>query len=93
MCHLLLPSQSGLKKEGVLINSERRLSRVVPVLRKEENEYTDYDIFLGVGKALGMGKYLDKWRTPEDAFNTIRECTKGMPCDFTGIEYDMLKDR
>lgn len=92
MCHLLLPSQSGLKKEGVLINSERRLSRVVPALRKEENEYTDYDIFLGVGKALGMGKYLDKWKTPEDAFNTIRECTKGMPCDFTGIEYDMLKD-
>lgn len=91
MCHLLLPSQSGLKKEGVLINTERRISAVLPVLEKEENELTDYEIFLGIGKALGMGNLLDKWKTPRDAFETLKECSKGMPCDITGVDYDELR--
>ena len=55
-CDLFLPSTNGLKKEGVLINTERRLSKINPVLEKKENELTDYDIMLGIGKALGMGK-------------------------------------
>lgn len=91
-CDLLLPSANGLKKEGVLINTERRLSKLDPVLEKKENELTDYDIMLGIGKALGMGKLLDKWKTPRDAFETLKACTKGMPCDITGVDYDMLKD-
>ncbi|MEG0297325.1 MAG: molybdopterin oxidoreductase family protein [Clostridium sp.] len=91
LCHLLLPSQSGLKKEGVYINTERRMSAILPVLEKKENELTDFDILLGIGEALGMGKLLDKWRTPKIAFETLRECSKGMPCDITGVEYDMLR--
>lgn len=47
---------------------------------------------LGIGKALGMGKLLDKWKTPKDAFETLRECTKGMPCDITGVSYELLGD-
>ncbi|MBC5626531.1 nitrate reductase [Clostridium sp. NSJ-49] len=89
-CHLLLPSTGGLKKKGVLINTERRLSTINPVLEKKENELTDYDIFLGIGDALGMGSLLDKWRTPEEAFNTLKECSKGMPCDISGVTYDMI---
>lgn len=89
-CDLLLPSANGLKKEGVLINTERRLSKINPVLEKKENELTDYDIMLGIGKALGMGKLLDKWKTPKDAFETLKLCTKGMPCDITGVSYELL---
>ena len=91
-CDLFLPSTNGLKKEVVLINTERRLSKINPVLEKKENELTDYDIMLGIGKALGMGKLLDKWKTPKDAFETLRECTKGMPCDITGVSYELLGD-
>ena len=89
-CHLLLPSTGGLKKKGVLINTERRLSTINPVLEKNEDELTDYDIFLKIGEALGMGNLLDKWRTPEIAFETLKECSKGMPCDITGVTYDMI---
>lgn len=92
LCDLLLPSTNALKKEGFLINTERRLSAVTPVLEKKENELTDYDIFLGIGEALGMGSLLDNWRTPKGAFEMLKKCTKGMPCDITGIEYDMLKN-
>lgn len=91
-CDLYLPSVPAIKKEGFLINTERRLSALVPVLEKEEDELSDYEIFLGIGEALGMGSLLDKWRTPEDAFNLLRECSKGMPCDITGVTYERLRD-
>ena len=90
-CDLYLPSVPAIKKEGFLINTERRLSAMVPVLEKEEDELSDYEIFLGIGEALGMGSLLDKWRTPKDAFNLLRECSKGMPCDITGVTYERLR--
>ncbi|MEG2291524.1 MAG: molybdopterin-dependent oxidoreductase [Clostridium sp.] len=89
-CDLFLPSVPGIKKEGSLINTERRISAVRPVLTKKEGEKTDYEIFLGIGKALGMGEQLDRWKTPRDAFELIKKCSKGMPCDITGIEYEKL---
>ncbi|MDU7954359.1 MAG: molybdopterin-dependent oxidoreductase [Clostridium perfringens] len=91
-CDLYLPSVPAIKKEGFLINTERRLSALVPVLEKEEDELSDYEILLGIGEALGMGSLLDKWRTPEDAFKLLRECSKGMPCDITGVSYERLRD-
>ncbi|MDM0466197.1 nitrate reductase [Clostridium perfringens] len=91
-CDLYLPSVPAIKKEGFLINTERRLSTLVPVLEKEEDELSDYEILLGIGEALGMGSLLDKWRTPEDAFKLLRECSKGMPCDITGVSYERLRD-
>ena len=91
-CELYLPSVPAIKKEGFLINTERRLSALVPVLEKEEDELSDYEILLGIGEALGMGSLLDKWRTPEDAFKLLRECSKGMPCDITGVTYERLRD-
>ena len=45
-----------------------------------------------MGKALGMGSLLDKWKTPKDAFNLMKECSRNMPCDITGIDYDALTD-
>lgn len=91
-CDLYLPSVPAIKKEGFLINTERRLSALVPVLEKEEDELSDYEILVGIGEALGMGSLLDKWRTPEDAFKLLRECSKGMPCDITGVTYERLRD-
>ncbi len=89
-CHIYLPAVPGVKKEGTVINLERRLSAVRPAIEKEENERTDYEIFYGVAKALGLKDIEEKWKTPKDAFTFMRACTKGMPCDITGIEYEDL---
>lgn len=88
---LFLPSVPTIKKEGVLINMERRLSKVNPVIPKEEGELSDYDIIFNIGKALGMGSLLDNWKTPRDAFELLKKCTKGMPCDITGVTYELLE--
>ncbi|WP_297629655.1 molybdopterin oxidoreductase family protein [uncultured Clostridium sp.] len=89
---LFLPAIPAIKKEGVLINTERRLSALVPLISKKENELTDYEIFLGIGKALGREKELEKWKTPKDAFELLKECSKDMPCDITGVTYEMLRE-
>lgn len=90
-CDVFFPVVPGLKKTGTFINTERRLSAMRPVLTKEENERTDYEVFLGVGKALGMGSLLDLWETPEAAFELMKKCSKGMACDITGVTYESLE--
>jgi len=89
-CDMYLPAVPGIKKEGTYINTERRISAMRPVLEKSEDERTDYEIMYGIGKALGMGSLLDKWKTPRDAFNLMKECSRNMPCDMTGVTYDGL---
>ncbi|MGL5646799.1 MAG: molybdopterin oxidoreductase family protein [Clostridium sp.] len=89
---LFLPAIPAIKKEGVLINTERRLSALVPLISRKENEKTDYEIFLGIGKALGREKELKEWETPEGAFELLKKCSKGMPCDITGVTYEKLRE-
>ncbi len=91
-CTVFFPVVPGLKKEGTYINLERRLSAMRPVLAREENEISDYEAILGVGKALGMGDALKGWETPRDCFNLMRECSRNMPCDITGVTWDGLTD-
>lgn len=93
LCDLYLPSVPAIKKEGVLINTERRLSKVNPVVPKEDGELSDFEIFLNIGKALGMGSLLDNWKTPRDVFELLKKCSKGMPCDITGVTYEMLEGK
>ena len=63
-----------------------------PCLEKTEDEKNDYEIIYGVGKALGMGSLLDKWKTPRDCFELMKECSRGMPCDITGITWEGLEN-
>jgi assimilatory nitrate reductase catalytic subunit len=89
---VFFPAVSGIKKEGTYINMERRISAMRPCLEKSEDEKNDYEIIYGVGKALGMGPLLDKWKTPRDCFELMKECSRGMPCDMTGVTWEGLEN-
>lgn len=91
-CTVFFPVVSGIKKEGTYINLERRLSAMRPCLAKKENEITDYEAILGVGKALGMGGLLKGWEMPKDCFELMKKCSKGMPGDITGVTWEMLEN-
>ena len=91
ICDLLLPAVPAIKKEGFIINTERRMSAVKQILKREENELSDIEILLGIGEALGMGSQLDNWRTPRQVFEMLKQCTEGMPCDITGVDFEMLE--
>ncbi|GHV76649.1 nitrate reductase catalytic subunit [Spirochaetia bacterium] len=87
---VFLPVVPGIKKEGTVINTERRLSALRPVLQKQGEEKNDIDVILGIGDALGLQEELKRWRTPRAIFNLMKACSRGMPCDITGVDYDAL---
>ena len=91
-CTVFFPVVPGIKKEGTYINLERRLAAMRPVLERGENEISDYEAILGVGKALGMCDALKGWETPRNCFNLMRECSRGMACDITGVTWEMLEN-
>lgn len=91
-CDIFLPAVSGIKKEGTYINLERRLSAMRPCLEKAEDERTDYEIIQGIGEALGLEDVKKYWKTPKDAFALMQECSKGMPCEFTGTSWTGLEN-
>ena len=91
-CTVFFPVVPGIKKEGTYINLERRLSAMRPCLPRGENEISDYEAVLGVGRALGMGELLKGWETPKDCFELMKKCSKGMPGDITGVTWEMLEN-
>lgn len=91
-CTVFFPVVPGIKKEGTYINLERRMSAMRPCLVRGENEISDYEAILGVGKALGMGELLRGWETPRDCFEKMRQCSAGMPGDFTGVTWEGLEN-
>ena len=91
ICDLMLPAVPAIKKEGFIVNTERRLSAVKPIISKKENELSDFEILLGIGEALGMGSQLDNWRKPRQVFEMLKKCSEGMPCDITGVEFEMIE--
>ena len=86
------PVVPGIKKEGTYINLERRMSAMRQVLPRGKNEISDYECILGVAKALGMGSAIERWETPRQCFDLLRELSRGKPCDFTGVKWDDLTD-
>jgi assimilatory nitrate reductase catalytic subunit len=75
-----------------MINTERRLSALRTVLPKSAEQRNDFEVILGIGEALGMNKELELWRSPKAVFDLMKACSRGMPCDITGVDYDALTD-
>jgi assimilatory nitrate reductase catalytic subunit len=89
--HLYLPAAGWGEKEGTLINSERRIGLVKKVRRAPGSALTDFQIFRLVAEYWGCGDMFRAWRTPEAAFQILKELSRGQPCDMTGIrDYAMI---
>jgi ferredoxin-nitrate reductase len=92
MADLVLPAAGTGEKEGILINSERRLGVIRKVRRAPGQALADFAIFQLVAEAWGCGDMFRAWSSPEAAFRLLRETSRGQPCDFTGIEgYDHIQ--
>ncbi len=90
--HLVLPAAGWGEKEGTFINSERRISLLKKVSPAPGEALSDFYIFRLLGRAWGGLDWMEKWQTPEDVFASMKECSKGQPCDISGIEdYAMLE--
>jgi len=92
MADLILPAAGWGEKEGTFINSERRIGRVKKVRKAPGEALADFHIFQLVANYWGCGEMFSRWKSPEAVFEIMKDCSKGMPCDITGIENYSLLD-
>jgi assimilatory nitrate reductase catalytic subunit len=92
--HLILPAAAWGEKEGTLINSERRIGLIKKVARAPGQALADFSIFRLVADAWGCGEMFRRWTSPEEVFQSLKELSRGQPCDITGIaDYRTLDER
>ena len=85
LADLVLPAAGWGEKEGTFINSERRIGCIKKVHKAPGEALSDFNIFKLVAHYWGCADLFEEWRTPEDAFQLLKECSKGQPCDISGI--------
>ena len=86
MADLVLPAAGWAEKEGTFINSERRIGRLRKVRRPPGQALSDFQIFRLVAHATGCDALFERWKTPEDVFDTLRALSRDRPCDISGID-------
>ncbi|MBE2214867.1 MAG: nitrate reductase [Opitutaceae bacterium] len=82
---LILPAAGWGEKEGTFINSERRIGVTRKVARAPGQALSDFAILQLIAQAWGCGEMFRTWSSPEAVFQTIKELSRGRPCDITGI--------
>ena len=89
---LVLPAAGWGEKDGVFINSERRLGVARKVARAPGQALSDFAIFKLVAEAWGCGPMFARWSSPAAAFEILKDLSRGQPCDFSGIrDYDHIE--
>ena len=91
--HLVLPAAGWGEKEGTFINSERRIGVIKKVRRAPGQALADFQIFRLVADAWGCGPMFAKWTSPAAVFESMKELSRGQPCDISGIRDYAFVDR
>ena len=83
---LVLPAAGWGEKEGLFINSERRLGLIKRVSRAPGQALADFSIFKLLAEAWGVGELFAEWSSPEATFQILKRLSAQRPCDITGID-------
>lgn len=92
---VVLPAAGWGEKTGTFTNVNRIVHISDKAVEPPDGARSDLDIFLDYARrmdftTLNGGPLLD-WAGPEDAFEAWKNCSRGRPCDYTGITYDRLR--
>ena len=83
---LVLPVAGWAEKDGVFINSERRIGLVKKVSQAPGNALSDFNIFRLVAQYWGCGDLFAEWTSPEKVFRILAELSRDRPCDISSIQ-------
>ena len=86
LADLVLPAAGWGEKEGVFINSERRIGLSKRVSKAPGLALSDFAICKLIAHYWGCGKMFEAWESPEAVFQIMKKLSKNTPCDFSGIE-------
>ncbi len=93
MADLVLPAAGWGEKDGVFINSERRIGLTRKVRKAPGPALSDFNIFRLISHYWGCAELFKEWNSPEAVFRILAKLSKGRPCDFSGVTgYDFLNE-
>ncbi|MGY1803131.1 molybdopterin oxidoreductase family protein [Blastococcus sp. SYSU D00922] len=94
---VVLPAATWGEKTGTFTNADRTVHLSEKAVEPPGEAKPDLDIFTDFAHRLGLrdkdGAPLVKWSDPEAAFEGWKECSRGRPCDYTGLSYAKLRER
>lgn len=90
LAHLLLPAAQWAEREGVMTNSERRLSLLERGADPVGEARPDWQIFADFARRMGFGAAFS-WDDSEAVFEEFKALTAGRDLDITGVTYERLR--
>jgi ferredoxin-nitrate reductase len=94
---VVLPAATWGEKTGAFTNADRTVHLSEKAVEPPGEAKSDLEIFLDYARRMDFrdkdGEPLIRWDDPEACFEAWKECSRGRPCDYTGLSYDKLRDR
>jgi len=94
MADVVLPAAIWGEKTGCSTNVDRVVHLNRKAVEPPGQARSDLDIFLDFARRMDFrdkdGAPLIKWTDAESAFDAWRECSRGRPCDYSGLSYAKL---
>jgi ferredoxin-nitrate reductase len=94
LADVVLPAALWGEKSGTFTNVDRTVHISHKAIDPPGDARSDFDIFLDYARRMDFrdkdGAPLVKWTTVEEAFEAWRACTRGRPCDYSGLSYEKL---
>ena len=93
---VVLPAALWGEKTGTYTNTDRTVHLSEQAVAPPGEARSDLEIWLDYARRMGFtdrsGRPLPSWEIPEEAFDAWRECSRGRPCDYSGLSYVKLRD-
>src|SRR5215213_4190965 len=93
---VVLPAATWGEKTGTFTNADRTVHLSEKAVEPPGEAKSDLDIFLDYARRMDFRdkdrQPLIRWDDPEACFEAWKECSRGRPCDYTGLTYDKLRD-
>ncbi len=89
LAHVILPAAQWSEKEGVMTNSERRVTYMPKLVDAPGDALPDWQIIGRFAAALGFGADF-AYTSSQDIFAEFAALTENTPCDCSGMTYRKL---
>ena len=94
LADVVLPAAGWGEKTGCFTNVDRTVHLSRQAVQPPGEARSDLDIFLDYARRMDFrdrdGAPLLGWDGSEEAFRAWQECSRGRPCDYTGLSYQRL---
>jgi anaerobic selenocysteine-containing dehydrogenase len=95
LADVVLPAATWAEKTGTLTNADRTVHLCEKAVDPPGEARPDLEIFLDYARRMDFtdkdGRPLISWHDAESAFEAWKECSRGRPCDYTGLTYERLR--